>query len=227
MSGRSVVLLDAGNTLFTEREARDAIYAQLFAAEGVHVPVEEMARLRREVHDAMLAEQPGRVPYTADWFRDNLQRLLVRLDCGADAPALYLKLAGHFSRPENFVVHADAHPALEELLARGLRLGLVSNWSEQLPGLLQALDLWRYFEVVAVSATLGHTKPDRAIFHWTLDRLGARPDQALHVGDHPVNDVAGARRAGLAALLLDRAALVPPAAGVIRSLDEIPAHLLD
>ena len=221
---RDVVLLDAGGTLFEERETRDETYSRLLAAQGLDVGVEATAALRKKVHDAMLAEAPAQTPYTTAWFREFVRRLLAELGSRADPEPVRRQLAEHFARPEHFVVHADAHPALEELTTRGVRLGVVSNWSDQLPALLQALDLWEPFEVVAVSAVVGHTKPDAALFHWALERMGARPGQALHVGDHAVNDVAGARRAGLAAVLLDRSASVD-APGVISSLAEIPAHL--
>ncbi len=225
MTRRDVVLLDAGGTLFQERESRDQVYVRVFAATGIDVDLDVMAALRRDVHAALLAERRDVVPYTAPWFREFLSRLLARTGRRADPETLRATLADHFGRPENFVVHADAPPALEELLARGVRLGIVSNWSEQLPALLQALDLWRPFEVVAVSAAVGRTKPDPALFRWALDRLGARPEQALHVGDQPVLDVAAARRAGLAALLIDREAPAGAPPDTLRSLEELPSRL--
>ena len=64
-----------------------------------------------------------------------------------------------------------------------------------------------------------------------LRRLGLRPDEVLHVGDHPRNDLAGARRAGLHALLLVRDGCASGSrpvegSGVVHSLLEVPARLL-
>ena len=79
-----------------------------------------------------------------------------------------------------------------------------------------------------LSALVGVSKPDPAIFAEALRRLDAPAAAALHVGDHPRNDLAGARAAGLAALLLDRAGAhaqdVAPE-DRIRSLAELPGRM--
>jgi putative hydrolase of the HAD superfamily len=219
-----VVLLDAGGTLFTERETRDAIYTRALVERGLEVSVEQIAQLRARLHAEMPATVAGHVRYTDRWFNEFMRRLLAELGSALDAESLRRDLAAHFSRPENFVVHADTPAALERLLEQGLRLGVVSNWSDRLPPLLDGLGLSRQFEVVIVSAIVGHTKPDRAIFDAAIARFAIAPEQALHVGDDPLNDLAGARRAGLGALLIDR---VGSRHGpeVIRSLEELPGRV--
>lgn len=229
MSGR-VVLLDAGGTLFTERLTRDEIYAQLLATLGAPRTPDEVGRLRAGIHDDLPEVFRGHVRYSEGWFREFVRRLLAAVECSADPESVRARLAAHFTDPASFAVHADAPPALESLLERGVRLGVVSNWSDRLPALLEGLGLSRYFEVVVASAAFGRSKPDPAIFLEAVRRLGARPESTWHVGDQPVADVAGARRAGLWALLLDRSGQVAPAAAgqdvvVIRSLEEIPARI--
>jgi putative hydrolase of the HAD superfamily len=71
------------------------------------------------------------------------------------------------------------------------------------------------------SAVAGARKPDPAIFAPALELAGCGPDQALHVGDTPEEDVAGARAAGIRPLLIDREG----ADGDIASLKEISEHL--
>ena len=56
---------------------------------------------------------------------------------------------------------------------------------------------------VVVSAEIGCCKPDPAIFQTALGLLGARPDEVAMVGDRLPTDIAGARRAGLRAVLAD------------------------
>jgi len=219
-----VVLLDAGGTLFTERDTRDVIYARTLTERGLPVTAERIATLRETLHAAMPSDVEGHVRYTDRWFREFMRRLLAELGSPLDPEELRRDLAAHFSRPESFVLHADTLVALERLLERGLRVGVVSNWSDRLPPLLEGLGLSRYFEVVTVSAIVGHTKPDRRIFEVALAGFGVRPEQALHVGDDPVNDLAGARRAGLGALLVDRAGRYQ-GPEIIRSLEEILARL--
>ena len=224
---RRAVLLDAGGTLFTERLTRDELYRSALAAHGIGVPLATLARLRAEVHDAMPEVFEGRRRYTDPWFDEFMRRLLVRLEVDLSPAELRAELGEVFSRPETFVVFAEVPDALESLAERGLRLAVASNWSDRLTGLLEGLGLLRHFEVVAISAVVGHTKPDPGLFRWTLERLGLRPDQAVHVGDHPLNDLAGARRAGLAAWRVDRHRPpgAPPEPDTIGGLDEILERL--
>ena len=54
---------------------------------------------------------------------------------------------------------------------------------------------------LVISSEVGWRKPARAFFAAVVGAAGVAPGEVLHVGDDPVNDVEGARRAGLKALL--------------------------
>jgi putative hydrolase of the HAD superfamily len=82
------------------------------------------------------------------------------------------------------------------LRERGLRLAVVANWDSALPEHLDRLGLARHFDTIVTSAEAGVPKPDPAIFRLALERLGAEPARALHVGDEPV-DEEGARSTGM------------------------------
>ena len=60
-------------------------------------------------------------------------------------------------------------------------------------------------EVGAVldSRSSASSKPDPAIFHLALEVLGVAPARAIHVGDMPAADVAGALAAGVRPVLVD------------------------
>jgi putative hydrolase of the HAD superfamily len=76
------------------------------------------------------------------------------------------------------------------------------------------------------SAEAGAPKPAGAVFAAALAAAGCGPDQAVHAGDSLENDVAGARAAGLRAVLVRRAVGGGSAAGgvrVVSRLDELPA----
>jgi putative hydrolase of the HAD superfamily len=93
-------------------------------------------------------------------------------------------------------------PALARLRRAGARLGVVSNSDGRVREALAAAGLLDAFDVVVDSAEAGVEKPDPRIFHLALEPLGIAPAEALHVGDVREVDVAGARRAGLAAALV-------------------------
>ncbi|HVQ35234.1 MAG TPA: HAD hydrolase-like protein, partial [Candidatus Bathyarchaeia archaeon] len=59
-----------------------------------------------------------------------------------------------------------------------------------------------------------------------LERMGLEPERTLFLGDVPAVDVAGARAAGLTAVLLDRHDLYGDVdAPRLRSITELPAWL--
>ena len=98
-------------------------------------------------------------------------------------------------------LHADAVSVLRDLRAMGLRMGLISN-TGMTPGAtfrtyLDQEGVLQYFDVLTFSDEVKLAKPSNEIFLMTLRAMNAGPDQAIHVGDHVVNDVLGAKRCGL------------------------------
>ena len=114
----------------------------------------------------------------------------------------------------------DVAPALGALRDRGMRLLVVSNWDSSLPEVLRRSGLGGAVDEVVTSAEVGSRKPDPAIFDAALKLAGCRGSEALHVGDTAEEDVAGARVAGIPALLLDR-----EGGADIASLTEIEGRL--
>ncbi len=116
--------------------------------------------------------------------------------------------------------------ALALLRACGRRLVVVSNANGTLVALLRRLGLLDAFEAVLDSAVEGVEKPDPRLFQLALERVGAEPGTALHVGDMYEIDVVGARAAGLRAVLVDPDGLYPEAdCPRVRSLLELARHL--
>jgi len=125
-----------------------------------------------------------------------------------------------------FSAYPDAAPALRVLRARGLRLVVASDWDCSLPEVLERARLAKLVDGVVSSAIVGAMKPEPALFEAALAVIGCTPEHAVHVGDSPSKDVAGAARAGIAAVLLDRAGdRLEEAAGAaarIESLADLP-----
>ena len=124
-----------------------------------------------------------------------------------------------FSDPAGYRLFDDVRPALDELAGRGMTLGLVSNFEPWLDEVLALQGIADRFAAVAISGTLGVAKPDPRIFKAALDEAGADPAATVHVGDQPVNDVAGALAAGITPVLIDRFGRHPGAGGAHRVED--------
>jgi HAD superfamily hydrolase (TIGR01549 family) len=110
-----------------------------------------------------------------------------------------------------------AAQVIEALGGMGIGLGLISNTGFTSAAVyrrwLSDLGWLRWLPVTTFSNEAAVAKPTPAIFQRTLAALAVRPANALHVGDSPLHDVGGARRAGMSAAWLNRGD-VATAAGV-------------
>jgi putative hydrolase of the HAD superfamily len=118
----------------------------------------------------------------------------------------------------------DVRPALRRLRVAGARLVVVSNWDVSLHDRLAETGLDALVDGAIASAELGVAKPAPAIFAHALTLAGVPAAEALHIGDSVVEDVEGARAAGIEPLLLVRDGNPPRDEDllVVRSLREVP-----
>ena len=83
----------------------------------------------------------------------------------------------------------DTVPALRALRAAGVKLVAASNWDVSLHEQLARTGLTPLLDGAVSSAEVGAPKPDPEIFTRALALAGARPEEALHVGDDVEADV--------------------------------------
>ena len=90
----------------------------------------------------------------------------------------------------------QAEPVLT-ILARDYNLGVVTNGNAD----VRRIGLRHHFKFVLCAEDIGIAKPDARLFHEALVRGGnISPAAAVHVGDHPGDDIAGAQQAGMRAI---------------------------
>lgn len=61
-----------------------------------------------------------------------------------------------------------------------------------------------YFDFQVSAADVQAAKPHPAMFIKAIQQAGVSPAQTLHIGDHPVHDIRGARNAGIDAAWVNR-----------------------
>lgn len=108
-------------------------------------------------------------------------------------------------QPEGFDatdLYPDVRPALSQLRAAGLRIGIAGNQPAWAEAALAAIGL--SVDLVAASARWGVHKPDPAFFARLAAEAGVPAEQILYVGDRLDNDVLPARAAGMWAVFLRR-----------------------
>ena len=99
----------------------------------------------------------------------------------------------------------DAIETLETLRASGFRLALLTNGpAEMQRWKLGKFPLAEHFDVVVIEGEFGYGKPDARVFRHALETVGAKADEAWHIGDNLYADVGGAQGAGIHATWIHR-----------------------
>lgn len=224
--------LDAGRLAAAAKRAGDELWR-------AHAPVERCDELGIVAFEGMWGHFHGEEDYVrhlGEWtprFRREIWERALR-EQGVDDPALAEELGGFFRRRRRAL--QDRLPGAEEVLhalqKAGVRIGLLTNGAASLQReKIEVSGLGMFFDAAVVSGEIGTGKPDPAIFHHLLARLGVAPGEALMVGNSLARDIAGGKRAGLHTCWLalegeeEPVGLVEPEF-IIRSLGELPRLVL-
>jgi putative hydrolase of the HAD superfamily len=108
------------------------------------------------------------------------------------------------------VPDAGVVATLSELRRRGVRTGVVSNCTEEVALVWEGSLFAGHFDVEVFSATAGCMKPDPRIYELALGQLDVAAPEALFVGDGANDELAGATRAGMTAVLIHPEGEEPP-----------------
>jgi putative hydrolase of the HAD superfamily len=187
------VTFDAYGTLL-RNEDLTAIPRRIVADHGLSVSPDEILRRWVDLYHEATQLVPFRTLRQMEGH--NLSRLLGQLGLVAD-PAPYVELF--------FEVTTKVEPypeALEVLNALGpVRSAIVSNADHE------HVAAWPFkwpVQFVLVSEAVQAYKPNPLVFRRALEQLGLPPHEVLHVGDSDIDDVGGARAAGLRVAWLNR-----------------------
>jgi putative hydrolase of the HAD superfamily len=126
-------------------------------------------------------------------------------------------------------LYRDAKPVLDQL-QETCRLALVTDGAPNLQReKLGQTGIADYFEATVISGEVGVGKPDPRIFREAFDKLGIPLEGAVMVGDSLRRDIAGAQKAGIVGIWLNRSdaeadvEVVPN--GEIKALTELRSTL--
>jgi putative hydrolase of the HAD superfamily len=181
--------LGARGAAVTEQEARSALEEEMAYYRAHHdeaTGAAELDDLRDRCTEVLRSALPPRARDVAD-------------------------LRGALLAALRFRPYAEVPGVLAELGELGVARVVVSNWDVSLRAVLDRTGLTPLLDGIVISAEVGAAKPDPAIFERALAVAGAPAEEAVHVGDTPDVDVAGALAAGLRAIHLDRSGADPQA----------------
>ena len=106
----------------------------------------------------------------------------------------------------NYRVFDDVAPALGKLEDARIKRAIISNADADVTELCTHLNFAHHMDAIITSALIGWEKPDARTFYAALDHpmIDVAPHDAIHIGDQPGSDVAGAIAIGMRAALIDR-----------------------
>jgi putative hydrolase of the HAD superfamily len=226
-----VVFFDAAETLFHVNGSVADVYLRHAVAFGYQPKADSISLIRdafrRAFHDApppvFAATDPSQVKQSERlWWFDVVHNVFYRVGMFARFDEFFDHVYEVFADPASWKLFPDVVPTLTTLRDSGLELGIVSNFDSRLFKVLRGLGIAEFFDTVTISSLAGAAKPSPKIFEVALEQHAVEPTEAIHVGDSIRDDVDGAGKAGLSAVLLARAGTdAPPDIRTIRTLDEL------
>ena len=94
-------------------------------------------------------------------------------------------------------IRADIIELLADLRTQHIKIGLISNCTEEEVQYWGKSELSPYFDDVIFSFEAGFAKPDKQIYLLSCERLGVAPEEAVFVGDGGSSELEGAAGAGI------------------------------
>jgi 2-haloalkanoic acid dehalogenase type II len=187
------VTFDAYGTLL-RGENMVLVPRQIVADHGLSVSVDEVQRCWIDRYYE--ATQAPSFRTLRDLQAEALGHVLRRFDVSADV-APYVEL--FFQVTTRVELYPEALETLHAL--RHVRTAIISNADQE------HLAAWHFtlpVDFILISEAVQAYKPHRLVFQKALDTLGLEPHEVLHVGDSDVDDVAGAKAAGLRVAWVNR-----------------------
>lgn len=181
---------------------------------------------------APLLDGPEDRPYDAEIFVAYIRHIIERMGgAGPNVDACAREMYAQWAACQHFELYEDVPEVLRELAAAGVRIGLISNSHRCLASFQSHFDLQDLISATVSSSEHGFMKPHPSIFSAALQLVNVRAAEAVMVGDSMRQDVEGAIRAGMRAVLLQRGDTPTASAAelgvpVIRSLRELPRLLI-
>ena len=209
------VTFDVGGTLIEPFPSVGHVYAEIAAQHDIRIAPE----ILNQRFAAAWKAKKNFGHSMQDWS-DLVDDTFMGLARVAPSQSFFPQLYRAFAEPGAWHVFDDVFPCLERLRQKGLRLGVISNWDERLGPLLKAIGLAEFFDAMTASIEVGEAKPGPRIFDAAQRELGIGAAHILHVGDSLLEDIEGARAAGLKALLIKRDS-APTGREQISSLEQL------
>lgn len=111
------------------------------------------------------------------------------------------RIRSRFTR-DSMVPRAGSLETLKVLKSRGLKTGLITDCSGEVPVFWSETPFASLIDTAVFSCTAGVKKPDPRIYRIAMEQLGVQPGDCLYIGDGSSRELTGARQVGMCPVLI-------------------------
>ncbi len=225
------VFFDAADTLFHVHGSVAEIYLRHAVEFGFPQKPDSLIAIKQAFSRAFreapppvfAAVEPTRIKQSERlWWFDIVHHVFYRVGMFERFDEFFDHVFRVFEDHRSWRLFPETASILTRLKARDLELGIISNFDSRLFTVLRGLGIAEAFDTVTISSLAQAAKPAPQIFQIALEKHAVDPEEALHIGDSLRDDVEGAKKAGLHAVLLDREGRQQqPNVQTITSLEEL------
>ena len=189
MSKINAVIFDLDNVLYDEK---DYLYA---AFNKIAAYLSERCSISQEkIFEKLVTDFQNKTSMYPRLFNDLIA------DCGLDQKLISEILTLFSSIKPDLKLYSGSEDLFLNLKKQNIKLGLVTNGSVKTQkNKVKLLNVERFFDsiIYAREVGAGKEKPDPEAYKLILADLGAKPEEAMCVGDNPFTDFLGAKKLGI------------------------------
>jgi len=223
----TAIFFDAVGTLFDVKGSVGEVYGT-YAKKYGFPETDEMAKSLNHAFKETLktmplpvfsVERPEKLKQCERlWWFDVVHAVFYRVGMFERFDDFFDEVFDAFGHSTHWQLFPESIDVLTQLKERGFELGIITNFDSRFFQVVRELEINQLFDSVTISSLAGGAKPAAKIFSYALDQHVIVPDEALHVGDHKIEDFEGAKQAGLHAVLIDRSGTDLPDKQIFSSL---------
>lgn len=225
-----VIFFDAAETLFKTRGSVGDIYLKIARKYGSRTSKEAIDEAFfngfKKSPPAVISQDISsseRIKIEKNWWRTVVKQVFTEVGMIPSFDSYFQEVYTVFKGSQGWELFPETIEVLSSLKKKGYSLGLITNFDTRVYEVTKALGIAHLLDSMTLSSETGAPKPHPVIFKRAVDAHQIRPSEALHVGDSLSDDVEGALKAGLQAVLIDRHHLFKPGKDYIKieSLTEL------
>jgi len=196
-----LICFDLDDTLWpcmpTIQHAENTLYNWLLENKP-NIPQRYSAEQLREKRKQLIQARPELMHDLSAARREHLKALAIEL--GDDNfEWIETAFAVFYEARQQVNLFDDVIPVLSVLKSHYTLVALTNGNAH-----INETGLADYFDFQISAADVQAAKPDPAMFLKAMQQAQVSPEQTLHVGDHPLHDIVGARNAGVDAVWIKR-----------------------